>query len=492
MSRHGKKTALTDSDGDHSYSELLEMSARAAGALLRLCNTDDLSERRVAFMLPKNAQYATLKFGIWRAGGLSVPLSVFHQPAEIAYVIDNAAPSVVVCHPDFREKVEQICSEKGVVFTLSNEVFQSSPARSLPDFPLSRRAMMIYTSGTTSRPKGVVTTHSNIDAQINAMLRVWEWTDADRVLNVLPLHHLHGILNLLLCPLSAGAVCEMADFEPRAVWDRFRRGGITVFMAVPTIYAKLSEFWDGEPEDAKKTMSVSCAAMRLMVSGSAALTVKLSRRWRDISGHTLLERYGMTEAGMILSNSLKGKRKPGFVGKPMTGVCTELFTVGGSPARAGEQGEIRVKGAGVFLEYWNDPEATRRAFSDGWFKTGDIAVRDSEGNFQILGRESADIIKSGGYKISAIEVEREILEKDGVAACAVVGVGDEVWGQRVAAVVTLENGNSLTLSELKRWLSPRLAPYKIPSLLETVDELPSNVLGKVQKPELLKIWEREI
>ncbi|WP_462137588.1 AMP-binding protein [Candidatus Mycalebacterium sp.] len=229
MERHGEKTALTDSEGGHSHSELLGMSACAAGALLRLCNAGELNERRVAFMLPKTAGYAALKLGIWRVGGVCVPLCVSHSPSEIAYVIDDAAPSVVVCHPDFREKIEPICSEKGVVLALSDEVFQSSPARAFPDFPLSRRAMMIYTSGTTSRPKGVVTTHSNIDAQINAMLRAWEWTDADRVLNVLPLHHLHGILNLLLCPLSAGAVCEMADFDPRAVWERFRRGGITVF-----------------------------------------------------------------------------------------------------------------------------------------------------------------------------------------------------------------------------------------------------------------------
>ncbi|QMU55912.1 MAG: AMP-binding protein [Candidatus Mycalebacterium zealandia] len=492
MERHGGKSALTDSDGEHSHSELLEMSAQAAGAFLRFCGTDDLSERRVAFMLPKSAGYAALKLGIWRAGGVCVPLCVSHPPAEIAYVVDDSAPSLVVCHPSFREKIEPICSEKGVVFALSDEFFQFPSARAFPDFPLSRRAMMIYTSGTTSRPKGVVTTHSNIDAQINAMLQAWEWTDADRVLNVLPLHHLHGILNLLLCPLSAGALCEMADFDPGAVWERFRRGGITVFMAVPTVYAKLAQFWENAPADDRKDMSRACAAMRLMVSGSAALTVRLSLKWRDISGHTLLERYGMTETGMILSNPLKGKRKPGFVGKPMPGVRAKLFTPEGAPAHPGEQGEVRVKGAGVFLEYWNNSRATRGAFLDGWFKTGDMAALDSEGDFQMFGRESVDIIKSGGYKISALEVEREILEKNGVAACAVVGVEDGVWGQRVAAVVALENGKSLSLTELKQWLEPRLAPYKIPSLLENVDELPVNALGKVQKPELVKIWEGEI
>ncbi len=485
---YGGKTAITDSAGDCSYSDLSDMSLRAAHALQEFCGLHDLKEGCVAFIFPKGRQYAALKLGIWRAGGVSVPLCTTHPAKEIEYVIENTSPLAVVCHPNFSDKLMNICSDKGVDFLCGNEAFASEPPSSLPDVSPSRRAMIIYTSGTTSRPKGVVTTHANIDAQINAMVKAWEWTDSDSVLNVLPLHHLHGILNLLLCPLKVGARCEMADFEACEVWNRFMCGGINVFMAVPTIYAKLAEFWENAPADEKKSMSDACGAMRLMVSGSAALTVKLSGKWQTISGHALLERYGMTETGMILSNPLKGKRKPGFVGRPMPGVEARLFDERGLAPAPGEPGEIRVKGRGVFLEYWRNPEATGRAFSDGWFKTGDVAALDPDGYFQMLGRESVEIIKTGGYKVSALEVEREILEKDGISECAVVGVADEVWGQRIAAVVRLEDGKALSPDELRNWLKPRLAHYKIPSLLKTVDQIPRNALGKVLKPELSRIW----
>ncbi len=487
MNRFGEKTAITDSEGDCSYRELLDMSLRAARSLLELSSGGrDLSEERVAFMFPKNREYAAIKLAVWRAGGVSVPLCCSHPAKETEYVIDDSSPLAVVSHRCFSETTEKICSDRGIRFVSGDEVFSSGPPPRLPDVSLSRRAMIIYTSGTTSRPKGVVTTHFNIDAQIRAMIEAWEWSGSDSVLNVLPLHHLHGILNLLLCPLYAGAACEMAEFEPRAVWNRFVRGGITVFMAVPTVYAKLAEFWEEASTDEKKAMSDACAAMRLMVSGSAALTVKLSRKWRDISGHTLLERYGMTETGMILSNPLAGERKPGFVGKPMPGVEAGIFDERGGVA---DTGEIRVRGDGVFLEYWKKPEATRRAFSGGRFRTGDIAVRDSEGDFRILGRDSVDIIKSGGYKISALEVEREIMEKAGVKQCAVVGVEDEIWGRKVAAVVVPEDGRSFSLDELREWLKPRLARYKIPSVLKIADRLPENSLGKVEKNALSRSLE---
>ncbi|MGI9558518.1 MAG: acyl-CoA synthetase [Thermodesulfobacteriota bacterium] len=484
--RYGEKTAIADCAGECSYSELNEMSLRAAGALQNICGGQDMAEARVAFMLPKSREYAAIKTAVWRAGGVSVPLSPEHPPGEIRHVTSDSEPSVIVCHPGFADKIRP--QSANAVFVRSDEIFSSPPSRNLPEISPSRRAMMIYTSGTTGEAKGVITTHSNIAAQTAAMTAAWKWTASDRVLNVLPLHHLHGILNLLLCPLSAGAVCEMADLEPSGVWERFERGGITVFMAVPTVYSKLADFWENAPEERKKSMTAACRAMRLMVSGSAALTVKLSERWRGISGHTLLERYGMTETGMILSNPLEGKRKPGFVGKPMPGVFAGVFSPSGEPLEAGESGEIRVKGENVFLEYWNNPAETKRAFSDGMFKTGDIARIDGEGDFQILGRESVDIIKTGGYKVSALEVEREIAEKTGVVRCAVVGVRDEEWGQRVAAAVVLEDGR-LAEGDLKKWLKPRLASYKIPSLVKVVPSLPENSLGKVLKTEIAAMWE---
>ena len=487
--RFGGKTAIVDAEGECSYALLDDMSRRAAGALLEIAGSQDLAERRVAFLVPKGREYAALKTGIWRAGGVSVPLCPDHPPAETARAVRDCDPFAVVCHPAFEPAARKICSGGGAVFALAGELLSAAPAPSLPDVDPSRRAMIIRTSGTTSAPKGVVTTHANINAQARAMISAWEWTEDDAVLNILPLHHLHGILNLLLCPLAVGATCEMADFDARAVWKRFERGGITVFMAVPTIYARLSDAWDAMDESEKKAAGDSCRAMRLMVSGSAPLTVGLISRWRDISGHTLLERYGMTETGMILSAPLRGERKPGFVGRPMPGVEAAVFNSGGEPAAAGEEGEIRVRGENVFLEYHNDPQATSEAFEDGWFKTGDIARTDGGGDFRILGRRSVDIIKTGGYKVSALEVESEILESPDVARCAVVGVEDEVWGQRVAAAIVPQPGRAFDGDGLRRRLKERLAPYKVPSLFEVVDELPENALGKVLKPEVSRIWE---
>ncbi len=487
---YGARTAITDFAGDCSYAELLDMRLRAARSLLDfLPDGDDLNERRVAFMVGKTRRYAALKLAIWSAGGVSVPLCVSHPAKEIEYVIDDVSPFAVVCDPCFSPTLRDMCAKRRVKLLTTDEVFSSQPAHRLPDVAPSRRAMVIYTSGTTSRPKGVVTTHANIEAQMKAMIEAWEWSGSDTVLNILPMHHLHGILNLMLCPLRVGAGCEMASFSPQGVWNRLVKGGLTLFMAVPTVYAKLADFWQNAPEEKKKEMSLACRPIRLFVSGSAALTVNLSEKWLRISGHTLLERYGMTETGMILSNPLWGKRKPGFVGKPMPGVEAAVFSSSKAPATGCEEGEIMVRGEGVFLEYWRNSGATRAAFSDGWFKTGDIAARDSEGDFRIVGRESVDIIKSGGYKVSALEVERQILEKEGVSQCAVVGVRDEVWGQRVAAMIVPEDGKSLDPDELTDWLKPRIAHYKIPSIVKVTDEIPENALGKTPKTLTARVLE---
>jgi malonyl-CoA/methylmalonyl-CoA synthetase len=209
-----------------------------------------------------------------------------------------------------------------------------------------------------------------------------------------------------------------------------------------------------------------------MMSGSAALPLRTLDRWRAITGHTLLERYGMTETGMILSNPLHGTRRPGAVGTPLPGVEVRLV-----------DGEIEVRGPGVFSEYWQRPDETRAAFRDGWFRTGDVAVVE-DGVYRLLGRTSTDIIKTGGYKVSALEIEDALREHPAIADCAVIGAPDADWGQRVCAVAELREGAALTLTELRDWLKPRLAPYKVPRDLRVVGALPRNAMGKVNKPAL--------
>ena len=352
--------------------------------------------------------------------------------------------------------------------------------------------MILYTSGTTSRPKGVVTTHALLSAQIESVVQAWEWSATDHILHVLPLHHLHGILNLLCCPLWAGASCEMQPgFDVDAVWNRLiGSDSLTLFMAVPTIYARLLREWERASPAQQRAMRAGCKRLRLMVSGSAALSPALLDAWREVSGHTLLERYGMTEIGMALGNPLHGDRLPGSVGVPFPNVSVRLVDDAGRAVADDVPGEIQVRGATVFREYWRRPEATRDAFTtDNWFRTGDVATR-TDGVYRILGRASLDIIKSGGYKVSALEIEEVLRGHPSIEECAVIGVDDPEWGQRVAAVVVLAAGASLELDELRTWAKQQLAPYKVPSLLRVVAHLPRNAMGKVLKPEVAQQFAR--
>jgi malonyl-CoA/methylmalonyl-CoA synthetase len=363
----------------------------------------------------------------------------------------------------------------------------SAPPGGLPAVEPHRRALMLYTSGTTGKPKGVVTTHANIEAQVASLAEAWQWSKDDRILHVLPLHHVHGVINVLTCALASGAECRfLAKFDAGEVWRRFIEDDLTLFMAVPTIYAKLIAAHDAAPPDRRRAMSRACAKFRLMVSGSAALPVATLEKWKAVSGHVLLERYGMTEIGMALSNPLRGRRVAGHVGVPLPGVQVRLVDEQGQDVPAGTPGQVLVRGPGVFLEYWNRPQATRESFADGWFRTGDCAVVE-DGSYRILGRSSVDIIKSGGYKISALEVEEVLRAHPQIEECAVVGVEDDVWGQKVCAALVLRGAAELGLAELRAFAKQHLAAYKVPTRILAVKELPRNAMGKVEKPKVAEL-----
>ena len=481
----GNRVALVDREGEVTYRELVELAERAAATLLD--GAADLAEARVAFLVPSGRHYVITQWGIWLAGGIAVPLCVSHPRPELEYTVTDSDAAILVSHPEYHAVVSALASEHGRRWLGTDRLNATLPV-SLPRLGESRRAMILYTSGTTGKPKGVVTTHRTIQAQITALIEAWGWTEHDRILHVLPLHHLHGIINVLACSLWAGATCEMLPkFDPAQVWKIFGDRRLTLFMAVPSIYQRLVQFWEESDPALQAPMTASCAAMRLMVCGSAALPVPVLERWRTISGHTLLERYGMTEIGMGLSNPLYGERVPGAVGAPLPGVQVRLLDESGREVAEGEPGQIEVRGEAVFSEYWRRPEETQRAFNDGWFRTGDIAVR-SHGIYRILGRNSVDIIKSGGYKISALEIEQTLLGHPHIAECAVVGVPDLEWGERVCAAIRWRNRTEVSLGDLRAWTKERLASYKVPGRICTVDELPRNAMGKVVKKEVTKLF----
>ncbi len=485
---YGTRTAIVASEGVFTYAQLLEHSHAVAASLLD--GASDLKEANVAFLTSAGFTHVAVQWGIWRAGGTAVPLPVSATRPELEHMVNDSGASLVVSEAPFETVLQPIAESAGARLLTTTHAFEHPP-HPLPDIDLDRRAMILYTSGTTSKPKGVVSTHRNIQAQVTSLVDAWKWSPKDHILHVLPLHHVHGIINVLTCALWSGATCEiMPKFDANAVWDRFLEGGLTLFMAVPTIYSRLIAAWETASTDRQQAMIVAAGKQRLMVSGSAALPVQTLERWHSISRHVLLERYGMTEIGMALSNPLHGDRRPGFVGAPLPGVEIRLVNEAGDEAEPGTSGEIFVRGPAVFHEYWNNTEATAAAFSDGWFQTGDVAQLE-DGAYRILGRKSVDIIKTGGFKVSALEVEAVLLDHPDIAECAVIGADDPEWGERVCATVVLGSTASLSLTALRDWARERLSPHKIPSRLVCVEKLPRNAMGKVTKPALTTWFQAE-
>ena len=478
--KHANNVSFRTVMTSHTYQQLLDRSTSLAVALLGEAN--DLNEARVALLVAPGFDYVASQWAIWRAGGIKVPIFLSATEPEWEYSLTDSGASAVVADAPMAAKIAPLCTKLGVRLVNVDSI-SAAPTKSLPDISPDRRAMILYTSGTTSKPKGVVTTHANIQAQIESLVTAWEWSAADRIPLFLPLHHIHGIINVTSCALWSGATIEpFAKFDAASILDRVRADAYTLFMAVPTIYVKLIQSLEAASPADRAAFVAGFKKMRLMVSGSAALPASVHEQWTALTGQKLLERYGMTEIGMALSNPFHGERRPGAVGVPLPGVEVRLKTEAGKIITGeDEPGEIQVRGPGVFRAYWNRPEASAESFDDGWFRTGDMAVIE-RGYYRIMGRLSVDIIKSGGYKLSALEIEAALLEHPDIRECAVLGLPDDTWGEAVTAVVVLKTGAALELPALREWCKGRLSVYKIPHRLRVVAELPRNAMGKVTKP----------
>ena len=345
--------------------------------------------------------------------------------------------------------------------------------------------MILFTSGTTNKPKGVVSTHLNIESQVNCLVKAWEWRRNDFIPVFLPLHHIHGIINSLLCPLWVGGKVDIIGaFQTEKVVKAIMKNDYSVFTAVPTIYFSLIEKLETMKGKDLIILKEKLRRMRLMMSGSSALASEIHKKWTKLTGQILLERYGMTEIGMAIANPLIGRRKSGFVGVPLPKVKIKLIDENQTLIKKEKvPGEIICKGPQVFLEYWNKPQLTKDSFKGGWFKTGDIAQLE-EGYYKILGRKSIDVINSGGIKISALEIENLLLKHRYIKECSVIGIPNKKWGEMVVAILVTEKDKSLTLKELKDWSKKRISSYKIPKKIKILKNLPKNSLGKVIKKDL--------
>jgi malonyl-CoA/methylmalonyl-CoA synthetase len=477
---HGDRVAIIGPDGSWTFDTIDGDATRLASILYAGRRGDD---DRIAIACAPGHDFVTALLACWHAGAIAVPLHPHHPAAELAYVLTDSGARAVVASNAHRDVADRIAAtgDAAVVDVAARaREHRSNPAVDQP-------ALMVYTSGTTGRPKGAVHTHGGIGAMVDAMLSAWAWTPDDRVILVLPLNHVHGLINVTLTALAAGACCEAPSaFDAVHVWERFASREVTLFMAVPTIYARLTAAWESADEATRRKWSDGAAGLRLMVCGSAALPISTLDRWREISGHVLLERYGMTELGMILSNTLS-RRIPGHVGEPMPGMEVRIVDDDGRDVSDGDSGELLVRGPQVFAGYWQRPDATAAAFTDGWFRTGDVAIREPEG-YRLLGRSSVDIIKSGGEKVSALEIEEVYRTHPGITDCAVVGIADDEWGERVCAAVVPADGAELTGDALRIWGKELMAPAKVPWRFALVDELPRNTLGKVVKSDVVKLF----
>lgn len=485
LNKDNNKTALVEGDSSYSYAELNQLINRFATGLL--AGKADLHEERIALFMPASVNYVTTLHGIWRAGGVAIPLNVDSTSEELNYYLSCARVTrLVTTHPD-QDYLPKICGNMNVELLSIESVFAKT-IESLPSIDPDRRAMMLFTSGTSNKPKGVVSTHKNIHAQISTLIDAWAWTKNDSIPLFLPVHHIHGIINILSCGLWSGASIHLFQkFHLEHILKEVVHDTYSLFMAVPTIYVKIIRHLESLDRQQATKIGSGFRAMRLNISGSAACPVKTFDQWKKLTGQALLERYGMTEIGMAISNPYAGVRRAGFVGQALSGVDVSLFDEDNNIVTAeGTPAEIRIKGGNVFLEYWDNPKATKESFRDGWFLTGDIAVLE-DGYYRIMGRSSIDIIKSGGYKLSALEIEGILLTHDNISECAVIGVESEVWGESVTAFIVLKPNMAMEYSELKAWCRDRMSSYKIPKQVKVVESLPRNSMGKVVKPNLRRL-----
>jgi len=499
LRERGAHPALEFGGRSWSYAELDALSRRYAAGLAGLgIRRGD----RVAVFAENSPEVVAALLGHWRLGAIHVPVNPRYREEEAGHVLrDCGAAGVLVAGGS---ECEGVLAAVGPLPSAPRRIAcgPGSPAAGGAAFdalaasvPLEREApaaagdtaMLIYTSGTTGKSKGVELTYANLVDNTLALTGAWEFSASDRVVVALPLFHVHGLCLGTLGSLLAGATVLLFErFAAEAVVDAFARRGASVFFGVPTMYVRLLEHLERHPEAAAPLRRA-----RLFIAGSAPLAADDFRTFRERTGHAILERYGMSETLFTLTNPYRGERRAGTVGKPAPGCQVRIVDDAGAEVAAGELGEIVVRGHGVMKGYWGRPAETAATFRDGWFLTGDVARHDADGYVTIAGRKSVDIIKSGGYKISAREIEDALRRHPAVAEVAVVGVPDRVWGQRVAAVVVARAGAAepaALAAELSSYAAGCLADYKRPRAIEFVAELPRNALGKVQKHQLAHLF----
>ncbi len=484
LARFGERTAITASDGTLSWRGL---ASAVASVGVRLRNDGIASGDRVALLAAPCKDLVVATVAVQHAGAIAVPLSPLYKPFELAHVLHDSGARLVLADTNGRERLAAVADAPPIA-ALPCPLADAVDDTTLPPVAADDEdiALIVYTSGTTGRSKGVALTWRALGLDMRALCGSWGFSPSDVLSHALPLFHVHGLCIGIYGALLHGVAIRLHPrFDPAAIVADFADHGATVFMGVPTMYTRLLEHLDATPQHAEVL-----ARARLFTAGSAALSTTTHARFEQLTGQRILERYGMTETLITLSNPLDGERRPGSVGLPVAGVQVRIVDDDARPVATGEPGELEVRGDSLMRGYWNDPDATAAAFRDGWFRTGDVATADADGYVRIVGRSSTDIVKSGGFKIATAELEEVLRTHPAVAEVAVIGVADATWGERVTAVV-VPRGEPPTRAQLAEHCRAQLADYKTPRQLVLVDELPRNAMGKLQKSELRRAIERD-
>jgi malonyl-CoA/methylmalonyl-CoA synthetase len=463
-------------DGMFTFADLLERSAAYAGALTA---SGVAPGDRVTVQLDKEIDSVWLYLAVLRVGAIYMPLNTGYTDAEMAYFIGDAQPALIVVKAERVDAMRNLASSARVaarVMTLAEIAgLAGSAASAAPPVPRSATdtAAILYTSGTTGRSKGAMISHENLISNGRTLVEIWGFRAADVLVHALPIYHVHGLFVALHCALLAGATTRfLPRFDADEVMAALR--GATVFMGVPTYYTRLL---------AAPRFPEPGTELRLWISGSAPLLPDTFTAFQQRTGAAILERYGMTEAGMITSNPLDGPRLPGTVGRPLPGVSARVRAPDGTLAAAGDPGVLEIKGPNVFAGYWRNPDKTRAAFTaDGYFVTGDVVTMNAGGIVAIVGRQN-DLIISGGLNVYPKEIEEEIDALAGVKESAVIGIPHPDFGEGVVAVIDCSDAEPNPLDEtlIISSLRKRLASFKVPKRVVFVPALPRNAMGKVQK-----------
>jgi malonyl-CoA/methylmalonyl-CoA synthetase len=472
---------------DLTYGQLFAEADRlAAGFRARGVKKGD----RVAFFLSNRPEFVTAYLAVIRLGAVMVPINLAYRRREIAHMLADATPRLLLTEGAQLAVLDELSEEEkrgleAVILAEDLGGWTDDGSALVPPLPSlveeGDLAMILYTSGTTGRSKGAMISHGNVMATVTDLLVAWAWEPADTLLLTLPLFHTHGLVVGLHCALAAGAtVLLRRRFEAGAVAGELLGGGASLFFGVPTMYVRLVD------ELRKVADRSALSRMRLFCSGSAPLAPETFEAFRELAGHDILERYGMTETGMNLSNAYAGPRIPGSVGTPLPGVSARVVDAQGLDVLHGTEGELLVRGSNVFSGYWQAPEKTAESFLHDdlgrrWFLTGDLARQDPDtGIFTLLGRRS-ELIISGGFNIYPREIEEMLTSFPGVKEAAVVGRPHLEWGEVPEAFLVVAPETEIDTDELIAWCRGQLAAFKVPRTIHFVDVLPRNALGKVQK-----------